>query len=211
MFGRKIVKRCAKGHVMELAWRRCPRCTGRSARTETGRDITEQTIIAAPAEARADETRIVTPSITRAPVARPASAPAAASARASADSRAAASTRGSAPAPALPPPPPPAPLAKLVITAGPLAGRTLDLDAGVYRIGKAPPEGADAKNLTFPGDRFMSKVHAVLTLGTAQLVLSDPGSTNGTLVNGERVSRVVLKDGDEVRMGESLFRVELRR
>jgi hypothetical protein len=192
MFGPKIVKRCAKGHVMELAWRRCPRCTGRSTKAQTGRDITEQTIIAAPSTPAADETRIFTPSVSRPP------APAGAK---------------SAPAAAAPPPPPPPPppLGKLEVIGGPLAGQSFPLEPGVYRIGKAPPQAPDGVSLTITGDRFMSKVHAVLTMGTAQLVLSDPGSTNGTFVNGERASRTVLKDGDEVRMGESLFRIVLGR
>jgi pSer/pThr/pTyr-binding forkhead associated (FHA) protein len=55
----------------------------------------------------------------------------------------------------------------------------------------------------------MSKEHAMLTVGTAQVVLSDPGSTNGTFVNGERVTRVILKSGDEIRFGESFFRLTL--
>src|SRR5262252_642764 len=32
--GRKVVKRCPQGHEMEMAWRDCPRCTGRRARDE---------------------------------------------------------------------------------------------------------------------------------------------------------------------------------
>jgi len=192
MFGRKIVKRCSKGHVMELAWRRCPKCTGRAAKAQSGRDITEQTVIAAPATTHADETRIFTPSVTRAPAA-------------------GGSVAGAPAAAKPPPPPPPQPLGKLDVVAGPLAGQSFPLTPGVYRIGKAPPEGPDAKIITLTGDRYVSKVHAVLTMGSAQLVLSDPGSTNGTFVNGERASRTVLKDGDEVRMGESLFRIALRR
>jgi predicted component of type VI protein secretion system len=209
MFGKKIVKRCAKGHVMELSWRRCPRCTGRSARVETGRDITEMTMISAPAAAPADETRIVMPSVSRG-----ASVSGIAGARGASVSGAPAAP-SAAPRPAAPPPPPapaaPRSLAQLVVVAGPLAGQSFDLDPGVYRIGKQPPSGPDAKSLTITGDRFMSKVHAVLTMGTAQLVLSDPGSTNGTFVNGERVTRTVLKDGDELRMGESMFRIAMRR
>ena len=74
-------------------------------------------------------------------------------------------------------------------------------------MGKAPAPSADLKSIAIPGDRFMSKEHAMLTVGTAQVVLSDPGSTNGTFVNGEKVSRVILKEGDEIRFGESFFRL----
>jgi hypothetical protein len=42
----KVVKHCAEGHVMEMAWRSCPRCTGRRAvREEPGRDMAERTVL----------------------------------------------------------------------------------------------------------------------------------------------------------------------
>ena len=209
MLGKKIIKRCPKGHEMELDWRRCPKCTGRSALHE-GRDITEATVILGPGSAPADETRIVGPGAAAAsrtglaPASRPAPAaptPAAAWPGHSAPAR---------PEPPAPPPPRPAPAlssARLECTGGPLAGRTFPLEIGVYRIGKAPAPSADLKSIAIPADRFLSKEHAMLTVGTAQVVLSDPGSTNGTFVNGEKVSRVILKDGDEIRLGESFFRL----
>lgn len=44
--GPKVVKHCPEGHVMEMAWRTCPRCTGRTARAEvTGRDMADATVI----------------------------------------------------------------------------------------------------------------------------------------------------------------------
>ena len=39
-------------------------------------------------------------------------------------------------------------------------------------------------------------------------VLHDVGSSNGTMVNGEKVTRRVLQPGDEVRAGHTTFRVE---
>jgi len=113
---------------------------------------------------------------------------------------------GAPPRAAAPPPPPAQPL--LRATTGPLAGQELLLELGVTKIGKAPPAAAGVRGITIP-DRYLSKEHATLTLGTAQLVLSDAGSTNGTFVNGERVSRAVLRDGDTVRLGESTFTVVL--
>jgi hypothetical protein len=177
MFGRKIVKRCPKGHEMELAWRRCPRCSGGSTGMTQGRDITDQTMIVGAAAPADDATRILSPVSSRNPS--PPAEPAAA-------------------------PPPPA--IRIEVTTGPLEGRTLPLEFGVHRLGKAPKETADARALAFTGDRFMSKDHCVLTVGAAHTVLSDPGSTNGTFVNGQKVSRAILADGDEVRLGETTFR-----
>ena len=183
MFEKKVVKRCPKGHEMDVSWRRCPRCTGQVATAASARAITDQTIIATPEILAADETRIFTPSVSRA-------------------------------APALPPPPPPPPpkvRVALKATAGPLTGQELTLEPGVHKVGKSPQEAPDVRVIRIPEDRYMSKEHATLTLGTVQLVLTDPGSTNGTFVNGERVSRALLKDGDELRLGESIFRVILER
>lgn len=226
MFGKKIVKRCPKGHEMELDWRRCPKCTGRSALHE-GRDITEATVILGPGSAPADETRIVMPSQTgtsRAPgttSAPPRATPPATWPGFDAPATPAASAPAGRPAPPPPAPAerpaPPAPAtapassAKLDCTGGPLAGQAFPLALGVYKLGKAPAAGADFRVIAIPADRFASKEHAMLTVGTAQVVLSDPGSTNGTFVNGERATRVILKDGDEIRVGESFFRLTLGR
>ncbi|MGI5243613.1 FHA domain-containing protein [Dactylosporangium sp. CA-139066] len=50
-------------------------------------------------------------------------------------------------------------------------------------------------------DRDVSRRHARLELVDGELVLSDLGSTNGTFVNDERVTRRVLALGDRLRIG----------
>jgi pSer/pThr/pTyr-binding forkhead associated (FHA) protein len=42
-------------------------------------------------------------------------------------------------------------------------------------------------------------------------VIEDLNSTNGVLVNGQRVVRQILKDGDEVLIGRSHYRFAVRR
>jgi len=212
MFGKKIVKRCPKGHEMDLAWRRCPRCTGRAGRAIEGRDITEQTVMLGPQGAPADETRIVVPGAGRSQTNLP---PAAVSSVRAPAPPSPAPAPPRAAAPPLPPAPEasssPAPAAgggvRLQCTHGPLAGQTLTLAVGIYKFGKAPKETPDTRAIAIPSDRFMSKEHALLTVGTASVVLSDPGSTNGTFVNGEKVTRTILKAGDELRVGESIFKL----
>ncbi len=45
-FGSKVVKHCPKGHLMEMAWRSCPQCTGGQPAVQARRrDMTEMTMI----------------------------------------------------------------------------------------------------------------------------------------------------------------------
>ena len=52
---------------------------------------------------------------------------------------------------------------------------------------------------------LVSRLHCQLTAGAAVLEVVDMESTNGTFVNGERVTRASLKEGDRLGVG----RVEL--
>jgi pSer/pThr/pTyr-binding forkhead associated (FHA) protein len=50
-------------------------------------------------------------------------------------------------------------------------------------------------------DRATSLEHATIHHGDEGFVLSDLGSTNGTFVNGNRITTAVLKDGDRIELG----------
>lgn len=52
---------------------------------------------------------------------------------------------------------------------------------------------------------MVSRIHCRLTAGATELEVFDLNSTNGTFVNGVRVDRAVLKEGDRLGIG----RVEL--
>lgn len=53
---------------------------------------------------------------------------------------------------------------------------------------------------------LVSRVHCRFTLNeTNELELEDLGSTNGTFVNGKKVSRTVLSDGDKLTVGRVQF------
>jgi pSer/pThr/pTyr-binding forkhead associated (FHA) protein len=55
---------------------------------------------------------------------------------------------------------------------------------------------------------LISRLHCRLTADRSdQLVVEDLGSTNGTLVNGRRVDRSVLKVGDRLTVGRVEFSV----
>jgi pSer/pThr/pTyr-binding forkhead associated (FHA) protein len=50
-------------------------------------------------------------------------------------------------------------------------------------------------------DSRVSRHHAQLRYRNRQFWLADLGSTNGTFLNGERVSESALKDGDSISLG----------
>jgi pSer/pThr/pTyr-binding forkhead associated (FHA) protein len=55
---------------------------------------------------------------------------------------------------------------------------------------------------------LVSRVHCRLTLNDAgTLELEDLGSTNGTFVNGRKVQKVLLSDGDKLTVGRVEFLV----
>src|SRR5918993_5332113 len=48
---------------------------------------------------------------------------------------------------------------------------------------------------------LVSRLHCRLAAGPGEIEAVDLQSTNGTYVNGERVARALLKDGDRLRVG----------
>lgn len=99
-------------------------------------------------------------------------------------------------------------LARLTYETGPKTGETIDLLAGRAKMGKAPKPEGDARLVTLE-DTYLSRDHAAVTAGAGGVVLVDLGSTNGTFVNGRRVERAILAEGDELRLGQITFRVTL--
>ena len=52
------------------------------------------------------------------------------------------------------------------------------------------------------GDDYVSKHHAQVIIDKGRPTLEDLGSTNGTYLNGKKISRrMVLKDGDIIKIG----------
>jgi len=57
-------------------------------------------------------------------------------------------------------------------------------------------------------DETVSRMHAVIEVtGADEIHIIDLGSTRGTLVNGERVSKTRLQSGDEIMFGDSRVHV----
>jgi hypothetical protein len=72
------------------------------------------------------------------------------------------------------------------------------------RIGRAP--GCELHI----DSQSVSRHHAMLLKGTRELIIEDLNSTNGVLINGHKVMRHVLSDGDLITIGETQFQCRLR-
>lgn len=73
------------------------------------------------------------------------------------------------------------------------------LDRPVTVVGRA----ADADVRL--ADTGVSRQHAEIRLEGPDIVIVDVGSTNGTLVNGRRIGRVTLADGDRITVGTTVL------
>jgi pSer/pThr/pTyr-binding forkhead associated (FHA) protein len=61
-------------------------------------------------------------------------------------------------------------------------------------------------------DRTVSFTHALLTYDGNAWMLEDAGSTNGTFLNGWRITEPILvRPGDELTIGETTFMLALPR
>jgi len=93
--------------------------------------------------------------------------------------------------------------AKLVATGGPYSGQTFVLKPGETFIGREA-----TKDIGLPTDNTVSRNHARVVQEMSGYVIHDDGSTNGTFVNGQRITRHELANNDIVQVGSSKFRFE---
>ncbi len=54
---------------------------------------------------------------------------------------------------------------------------------------------------------MVSRKHAKITTTDAQVMIQDLGSTNGTFVNGEKIKKARLKEGDRILVGTSILKL----
>jgi len=69
--------------------------------------------------------------------------------------------------------------------------------------------GREDGDLVFSDDQFLSRRHATFNWDGAKAYLNDLGSSNGTFIRIHVPT--ALKHGEHLRMGDQLFRIELRR
>src|SRR5512136_3098804 len=88
---------------------------------------------------------------------------------------------------------------KLSVRQGPRPNFVFELDADSYTLGR------EAGNEIVIEDPQVSRRHATLTRQGATYVLEDIGSTNGTYVNGKRVTApVLLSNGDMIGLADTV-------
>jgi hypothetical protein len=88
---------------------------------------------------------------------------------------------------------------QFVMHSGPNTGKVYPLEAPEIIIGR------DASNVIAINDAEVSRKHAKLILQASAYVIQDLGSTNGTFINGQRITgSQELKPGDTVTLGENI-------
>ena len=93
-------------------------------------------------------------------------------------------------------------MAKLVLLSEGLTGRSYELKVDRTTIGRVDD---NAFQISEPS---VSSHHCEILLRGSDVVVKDLNSTNGTFVNGEKVSEVVLKPGQILRLGQIEMRLE---
>ena len=99
----------------------------------------------------------------------------------------------------------PSETARLEILNGGFAGMSYDLTGEEMVIGRNP-----TTDITLL-DEGISREHAVILYDAdaRAYVIEDLQSTNGTKVNGKRIRSAPLAEGDEIQVGQTLFRFVL--
>ncbi len=88
---------------------------------------------------------------------------------------------------------------RFVMRSGPTVGKVYPLEAAEISIGR------DSSNMVAINDAEVSRRHARMELRGTAYMIQDLGSTNGTFVNGTRITGMqVLNPGDTVAFGEGI-------
>jgi hypothetical protein len=91
----------------------------------------------------------------------------------------------------------------LVVTQGSQAGQSAALADGVILIGR----GADCQIIL--DDDYVSTRHARVVSGENGIYVEDMGSTNGSYVNGQRITApTTITMSDTVRIGKTIMKLE---
>jgi len=93
----------------------------------------------------------------------------------------------------------------LEAVSGPVAGRRIEIRGGsIVRIGRT-----GKSDHAIAEDSYLSGLHFSAECDGAQCRIRDLGSSNGTFVNGARISEQVVQAGDSVVAGGSTFRIHI--
>src|SRR6185369_756 len=93
-------------------------------------------------------------------------------------------------------------MAKLVVLSAGMTGRSHELKADTTTIGRV-------EDNTFQiAEPSVSSHHCEILLKGSEVMVKDLGSTNGSFINGEKVTESVLKPGQILRLGQIEMRLE---
>jgi pSer/pThr/pTyr-binding forkhead associated (FHA) protein len=95
--------------------------------------------------------------------------------------------------------------ARFTVVSGPFRGQSFEVPRGIFIIGRE-------SDCRLPLDSsFVSRHHCALLMDDYTLRIRDLGSKNGTFINGDlaRTGQHILTDGDTIRVGDLVFRIEL--
>ena len=93
---------------------------------------------------------------------------------------------------------------QLVVLHGNPRGRTLTFDRGEYLFGR----GTECH--VRPDSEWISRQHCLLIVDEDEVRLRDLGSTNGTLINGQRLQgECVLRSQDTLQLGPLELRLDM--
>ncbi len=90
-------------------------------------------------------------------------------------------------------------MTEIEFTSGPISGRRLTLSAQKYTLGRKPNLDISLEDNACSGD------HAELRLEDGQWMIVDHQSSNGTWLNGKKISASPLAPGDTVQLGDTKF------
>ena len=81
------------------------------------------------------------------------------------------------------------------------SSRVVNINSNPFVVGRI------AESALQIASNSISKCHAELEVTASGLTVKDLGSTNGTFVNGKRISHVTLVAGDLLQFANTLFRI----
>ncbi len=93
-------------------------------------------------------------------------------------------------------------MAKLVLLSAGMTGRTLDLKLDKTTVGRV-------EDNTFQiAEPSVSSHHCEVLLKGSEVIIHDLNSTNGTFINGEKITERAIKPGQILRLGQVEMRLE---
>lgn len=88
---------------------------------------------------------------------------------------------------------------QLIMHTGPTQGKIFPVEGDIITIGR------ESENQIVINDAEVSRKHSQLILQGGKYILSDLGSTNGTFVNGQRLTgQHILQPGEIISLGEQI-------